>query len=45
MGHVDIQSTQVYLQATTELIEQVDQRFYTYFTNHVKPQNKTLPRL
>lgn len=45
MGHVDIQSTQVYLQTTAELIEQVDQRFHTYFTNHVKPQKKSSPRL
>jgi integrase len=38
MGHVDIQSTQVYLQATPELIEQVDQRFHTYFKNNVRPK-------
>ena len=41
MGHVDIQSTQVYLQATAELIEQVDQRFHTYFTNNVKPNGES----
>lgn len=40
MGHVDIQSTQVYLQVTTELIEQVDKRFYTYFNNYIKPDQK-----
>lgn len=41
MGHVGIQSTQVYLQATTELIEQVERRFHTYFQNHVKPEGQS----
>ena len=36
MGHVDVHSTQVYLQATPELIEQVDQRFHNYYLHRVK---------
>jgi len=36
MGHVNIRSTQVYLQATAELIEQVDRRFHKYYLDHVK---------
>jgi integrase/recombinase XerD len=38
MGHVDVHSTQVYLQATPELIEQVDHRFHYYYLHQVKPQ-------
>ena len=38
MGHVDLRSTQVYLQLTPELLEQVSQRFHTHFLNHVQPQ-------
>ena len=38
MGHVDIHSTQVYLRATPELIEQVDQRFHNHYLYHVKHQ-------
>ena len=37
MGHVDIHSTQVYLQATAELIEQVNRRFHKYYLHQVKP--------
>jgi integrase len=37
MGHVGIQSTQVYLQATPELMEQVDRRFHSHYRRHVKP--------
>jgi len=37
MGHVDIHSTQVYLRATPELIEQVDRRFYNHYLDQVKP--------
>ena len=37
MGHVDIHSTQVYLQATPELIEQVDRRFHNHYLYQVKP--------
>jgi site-specific recombinase XerD len=36
MGHVDIHSTQVYLRATPELIEQVDRRFYNHYLDQVK---------
>jgi site-specific recombinase XerD len=41
LGHVDIQSTQVYLRATAELLEQVDQRFHRHYLQHVKPQGET----
>jgi len=37
MGHVGIHSTQVYLRATAELLDQVDRRFRSYYLNHVKP--------
>jgi len=37
MGHVDIHSTQIYLQPTAELIEQVNRRFYNYYLHQVKP--------
>ena len=36
MGHVDIHSTQVYLRATPELIEEVDQRFHNHYLHQVK---------
>ncbi len=36
MGHVDIESTQVYLHATAELMEQVDRRFHGHYLEHVK---------
>ena len=36
MGHVDIHSTQVYLQPTAELIEQVNRRFHNHYLNQVK---------
>lgn len=36
MGHVDVQSTQVYLQATAELIEQVNQRFHNHYLYRVR---------
>ena len=38
LGHVDIQSTQVYLHATAELLGQVEQRFHRHYLQHVKPQ-------
>jgi len=38
MGHVDVHSTQVYLRATPELIEQVDRRFHNYYLHQVKSQ-------
>jgi site-specific recombinase XerD len=41
MGHVDIHSTQVYLRATPELIEQVNRRFHNHYLHHVKSQGGT----
>jgi len=41
MGHVDVHSTQVYLQATPELIAQVHRRFYHHYLHQVKPQGGT----
>lgn len=41
MGHVDIHSTHVYLQATPELIAQVHHRFHNHYLNQVKPQGGT----
>jgi len=41
MGHVDIHSTQVYLQPTAELIEQVNRRFYNHYLDQVKPYGGT----
>lgn len=41
MGHVDVHSTQVYLQATPELVAQVDRRFYHHYLHQVKPQGGT----
>ena len=38
MGHADLRGTQVYLQATPQLIEQVDQRFRNHFLKHVHPK-------
>lgn len=43
MGHVDIQSTQVYLHATPELIEHVDRRFHQHYLQHVKTPEGTQP--
>jgi site-specific recombinase XerD len=43
MGHVDIQSTQVYLHATTELIEHVDRRFHRHYLQYVKSLGGTQP--
>lgn len=40
LGHVDIQSTQVYLHATAELLEQVDQRFHRHYLEHIKSQGE-----
>jgi len=36
MGHVDITSTQVYLQAANELLQTGCERFYKFFINHIK---------
>jgi len=41
MGHVDVHSTHVYLQATPELIAQVNRRFYHHYLLQVKPQGGT----
>ena len=41
MGHVDIRSTQVYLQATNELLEQVSDRFHRHYSQHVNNQGVT----
>jgi len=40
MGHVDIHSTQVYLRATPELIEQVNRRFHNHYLHQVKPKGE-----
>jgi len=40
MGHVDIHSTQVYLRATPELIEQVHRRFHNHYLHQVKPKGE-----
>lgn len=36
LGHVNIASTQYYLQPTAELLAQVDQRFHAHYLNQVK---------
>ena len=41
MGHVDIRSTQVYLQATADLLEQVNDRFHDHYLQHVTTQGVT----
>ncbi len=41
MGHVDIHSTQVYLQATPELIAQVNRRFHNHYLHQVKTNGGT----
>ena len=41
MGHVDIRSTQVYLHATTDLLEQVNDRFHDHYLQHVTTQGVT----
>jgi site-specific recombinase XerD len=35
MGHVDISSTQVYLQPTAELLGEVNRRFHDHYLNHM----------
>jgi site-specific recombinase XerD len=35
MGHVDISSTQVYLQPTVELMGEVNRRFHNHYLNHL----------
>jgi len=41
MGHVNIHSTQIYLRATPELLEQVDRRFHNYYLHQVNVQGET----
>lgn len=41
MGHVNIHSTQVYLQPTAELLEQVNGRFHRHYLQHVTTQGVT----
>lgn len=41
MGHVDIRSTQVYVQPTAELLEQVNGRFHHHYLHHVTTQGVT----
>ncbi len=36
MGHVDVTSTQVYLEAPNEIMQAGIERFHRFFTNHVK---------
>jgi site-specific recombinase XerD len=36
MGHVDVHSTQVYVQPTAELIEQLNRRFHKHYLHRVK---------
>jgi site-specific recombinase XerD len=40
MGHVNISSTQIYLQATAELLGEVDRRFHDHYLNHVASKGK-----
>lgn len=35
LGHVDVSSTQVYLQPTAELLGEVDRRFHNHYLNHL----------
>ena len=41
MGHVNIHSTQVYLQPTVELLDQVNDRFHHYYSQHVTTRGVT----
>ncbi len=36
MGHIDIRSTQVYIHATSELLEQANQRFHSFVCQTIK---------
>lgn len=38
MGHVDLHSTQIYLQPTAELLEQVNRRFHNHYLHQIKHQ-------
>jgi len=41
MGHVDIRSTQVYLQPTVELLEQINGRFHRHYLQHATTPGAT----
>lgn len=41
MGHVDISSTQVYLQPTAELLGEVDRRFHNHYLKHFASKGKS----
>jgi site-specific recombinase XerD len=38
MGHVDVSSTHIYLQATPELFEEANKRFLKHYRQHIKNQ-------
>jgi site-specific recombinase XerD len=40
MGHVNISSTQIYLQATAELLGEVNRRFHDHYLHHVASKGK-----
>lgn len=40
MGHIDISSTHVYLQATPELFEEVNKRFLKHYRQYIKNQGE-----
>jgi site-specific recombinase XerD len=40
MGHVDIRSTHIYLQATPELFEEANKRFLKHYRKHIKNQGE-----
>ncbi len=40
MGHVDISSTHIYLQATPELFEEANKRFLKHYRKHIKNQGE-----
>ena len=42
MGHVDISSTQIYLQPTAELLCEVDRRFHDHYINHLASKGVSL---
>ena len=42
LGHVNVASTQVYLHATTELLEQANQRFRDNFHHHICTAGQSL---
>lgn len=40
MGHVNVSSTHIYLQATPELFEEANKRFLKYYRQHIKNQGE-----